>query len=125
MIRHVLSEPLSLLEALRLYCPDVALRVLVAGIQVAGIGMIGLEFQKLLAQVLAHVERRVAAEIGEGVVLFLSHMLAIGDPHLPYDVPPLRTTDLVLGCLTYPVPDVVVVADRIDGLVLGVVATAQ
>ena len=43
------NEPLSLLEALRLYCPDVALRVLVAGIQVADISMIGLEFQELLA----------------------------------------------------------------------------
>ena len=71
------------------------------------------------------MERRVAPGIGEGVVLFLSHVITVGDPDLPYGVPPLRTADRVLGCLAHPVPDVVVVADRIDGLVLGVVTTAQ
>ncbi len=51
--------------------------------------------------------------------------MAVGQPGLVDGVPPLRAADRVPGCLVYPVADVVVVADRIDGLVLGVVTTTQ
>src|SRR5918998_6061569 len=110
---------------LRLYRADVSLRVLVSGIQIPGIGVLGLELQELVTQLLANIERGVPPEIGEGFVLLLGHVIAVGHPGLSNAVPPLRTTDGVPGSLLHTIADVIVVPDRIKGLLFGVVTTAQ
>src|ERR671917_2392271 len=110
---------------LRLYRADVSLRVLVSGIQIPGIGVLGLELQELVTQLLANIEGGIPPEIGEGFVLLLGHVIAVGHPGLSNAVPPLRTTDRVSGGLMHAIADVIVVADRIEGLVLGLVTAAQ
>jgi hypothetical protein len=52
-------------------------------------------------------------------------MTTVGRSCVPDTIPPLRTTDRVPSCLVYAVPDVVVITDGIDGLIFGVIATAQ
>src|SRR5689334_18560000 len=99
---------------------DVLVGILVAEGQALAAGVLGVVCQPLRGQFGAQFERRVLAEVGQDLVLFLGEMLAVLRPRLPYALPPAVRADWVLGGLGDPVTDLVVVADGVVRFVVGV-----
>src|SRR5450631_331075 len=93
---------------------DVACRILVFGVDAAGV--LRLEGGKGNGDLVAKLPVGVMAEVGEVLPLLLSHVIAVGLLCLGDGLPPVLATDRVLRRLLDGVADLVVVLDHVGDL---------
>ena len=91
----------------------------------SGVGWARMNSVELATERLAEPGRRVLPEVGQALPLLLGHVLVVGHPGLPDGCPPGRAAQRMTSRLVRAVPDVVVVADRVQRLVLRVLAEPQ
>lgn len=102
--------------------PDVAGGILVFHRHPADVG--GLVDGELDAQLMPGWQARVAAEVGQRLTFLLAHVVAVRDPAIGDVPPPFEAPYPVPAGPPDTVPDVVMVADGVFRLVLGVVRAA-
>src|SRR4051794_3498645 len=94
---------------------DVALWILVHRLNASDVGCI--EHREADCEVVPQLERGVDAKVGQALSLFLTHMIAIGLVGPEYGRMPALAPNSVTGNRCDRVADLIVILDRILGLV--------